>query len=157
MHIKRVIIVLLLLKISNTIHQHIKLEPTKYSTVALIGKPNAGKSTLINCLIGEEIAIATHKPQTTRTSTKGISNHDNVQLCFIDTPGLFKPNPKRNLEKFIVANARKSIKQAHIVVIVLDYSSIQNINLTIDECKTFVKQITSINPKASKNIIIALN
>lgn len=61
--------------------------------VALIGRPNVGKSTLMNCLIGEKIAITSHKPQTTRNKITSILTKDDFQCVFLDTPGIHKPNP----------------------------------------------------------------
>jgi GTP-binding protein Era len=68
----------------------------KSGFVTIIGKPNVGKSTLINLLIGEKIAIVSHKPQATRKSVKGILNSDNYQIIFIDTPGAHHSTKKLN-------------------------------------------------------------
>ncbi len=75
----------------------------KSGFVAIIGKPNVGKSTLLNLLIGEKIAIVSHKPQATRKSVRGILNGDNYQIIFTDTPGIHKANKKLNeaMMKFI--------------------------------------------------------
>ena len=69
----------------------------KSGFVGLIGRPNVGKSTLINTLIGEKIAIVSKKPQTTRNIIKGIYNDDESQIVFVDTPGIHKPNHKLGL------------------------------------------------------------
>ena len=66
----------------------------KSGFVAIIGKPNVGKSTLINRLAGQKIAIVSNKPQTTRTAIKGIINRENAQIIFTDTPGINKPKNK---------------------------------------------------------------
>ena len=66
----------------------------KTGFVGLIGRPNVGKSTLINTLIGEKIAIVSKKPQTTRNIIKGIYNDSDSQIVFVDTPGIHKPNHK---------------------------------------------------------------
>ncbi|MDO8722138.1 MAG: GTPase Era [Syntrophales bacterium] len=63
----------------------------KSGFIGIIGRPNVGKSTLLNMIIGEEIAIATHKPQTTRNRIMGIKNREDGQLIFLDTPGIHKP------------------------------------------------------------------
>ena len=63
----------------------------KCGFVAIIGAPNAGKSTLLNQMVGAKVAIVTHKVQTTRTKVTGIGLHDETQLVFIDTPGIFTP------------------------------------------------------------------
>ena len=66
----------------------------KSGFVAIIGKPNVGKSTLLNRLAGQKIAIVSNKPQTTRTAIKGIINLENAQIIFTDTPGIHKPKNK---------------------------------------------------------------
>ncbi|MDC0120685.1 50S ribosome-binding GTPase, partial [Amylibacter sp.] len=63
---------------------------TKCGFVALIGEPNAGKSTLMNRIVGAKVSIVTHKVQTTRARIRGIAMQENSQLVFVDTPGLFK-------------------------------------------------------------------
>ena len=72
----------------------------KCSTISIIGKPNAGKSTLLNYLIGQKIAIVTPKVQTTRSTITGIITEGDTQLVIIDTPGIF--SPKKRLEKAIL-------------------------------------------------------
>lgn len=67
---------------------------TKSGFVAIVGKPNVGKSSLMNTLLGEKIAIVSSKPQTTRTRILGVLTDENVQLCFLDTPGFHKPKTK---------------------------------------------------------------
>ncbi|MGO7624225.1 GTPase, partial [Rhizobium ruizarguesonis] len=65
--------------------------PTHSGFVALIGPTNAGKSTLVNRLVGAKVSIFSHKVQTTRAIVRGIAIHDNSQIVFMDTPGIFKP------------------------------------------------------------------
>ena len=72
---------------------------TKCGFVALIGEPNAGKSTLMNRIVGAKVSIVTHKVQTTRARIRGIAMQDNSQLVFVDTPGLFKT--RRKLEQIL--------------------------------------------------------
>ncbi len=91
---------------------------TKCGYVALIGAPNAGKSTLLNQFIGTKVSIVSPKVQTTRTLVKGIGIYNNTQIVFIDTPGIFKP--KGNLEKTIVSNAWSGVKDADISVLLVD-------------------------------------
>lgn len=67
---------------------------TKSAFVAIVGKPNVGKSSLLNALLGEKIAIVSSKPQTTRTRIMGVLTEDELQLCFLDTPGFHKPHTK---------------------------------------------------------------
>ncbi|WND01982.1 GTPase Era [Temperatibacter marinus] len=86
--------------------------------VALIGAPNAGKSTLLNALVGMKIAIVTHKVQTTRTQLRGIAIHENSQLIFVDTPGIFKP--KRRLDRAMVSAAWQGADDAEIIALLVD-------------------------------------
>lgn len=86
--------------------------------IAILGEPNAGKSTLINNIVGQKISIVTHKVQTTREKVKGIINIENTQLIFIDTPGIF--TPKKAIEKYIVKNAISSIAEADILLVIID-------------------------------------
>ena len=65
-------------------------EPTRAGFVALIGAPNAGKSTLLNALVGSKVSIVTHKVQTTRALVRGIVVHGRSQIVFVDTPGIFR-------------------------------------------------------------------
>lgn len=67
---------------------------TKSAFVAIVGKPNVGKSSLLNALLGEKIAIVSSKPQTTRTRIMGVLTEEELQLCFLDTPGFHKPHTK---------------------------------------------------------------
>lgn len=73
---------------------------TKCGFVAIIGAPNAGKSTLLNALVGSKVAIVTHKVQTTRARIRGIAMEGDTQIVFVDTPGIFKP--KRRLDRAMV-------------------------------------------------------
>ncbi|MBZ8131887.1 GTPase Era [Afifella sp. IM 167] len=91
---------------------------TRAGFVALIGAPNAGKSTLINRLVGSKVAIVTHKVQTTRSVIRGIAMHDNTQIVFVDTPGIFQP--KKRLEKAMVTTAWASAADADIVAVLID-------------------------------------
>ncbi len=85
---------------------------------AIIGAPNAGKSTLLNQLVGAKVAIVTHKVQTTRTRVTGIGMHDNTQLVFIDTPGIFAP--KRRLDRAMVNAAWKGSEDAETTILMID-------------------------------------
>ena len=86
--------------------------------VALIGAPNAGKSTLVNQLVGAKVSIVTHKVQTTRAIVRGIATHDNAQIVFVDTPGIFKP--RRRLDTAMVTTAWGGAKDADIVLVLID-------------------------------------
>ena len=86
--------------------------------VALIGEPNAGKSTLMNRLVGAKVSIVTHKVQTTRARIRGIAQHEDSQLVFIDTPGLFRT--RRNLDRAMVAAAWSGASDADITVLLVE-------------------------------------
>ncbi len=86
--------------------------------VALVGAPNAGKSTLLNRLVGTKLSIVTPKVQTTRSRVLGIALRGNAQLIFIDTPGIFAP--KRRLDRAMVAAAWAGAEDADLVVVVVD-------------------------------------
>lgn len=91
---------------------------TRSGFVALIGAPNAGKSTLVNKLVGAKVSIVTHKVQTTRAIVRGIATHDNAQIVFIDTPGIFKP--KRRLDTAMVTTAWGGAKDADLILVLID-------------------------------------
>lgn len=92
--------------------------PTRSGFVALIGAPNAGKSTLVNQLVGAKVSIVTHKVQTTRAIVRGIATHDNAQIVFVDTPGIFKP--RRRLDTAMVTTAWGGAKDADLVLVLID-------------------------------------
>ncbi len=91
---------------------------TKAGFIALIGAPNAGKSTLINQLVGTKVSIVTHKVQTTRTIVRGVAMHGAAQLVFIDTPGIFKP--KRRLDRAMVDTAWGGARDADLIALLVD-------------------------------------
>ncbi|WP_420417367.1 GTPase Era [Pacificispira sp.] len=85
---------------------------------AIIGAPNAGKSTLVNKLVGAKVSIVTHKVQTTRTRVLGIALHGDAQIAFIDTPGIFKP--RRRLDRAMVSAAWQGAQDADATVLLID-------------------------------------
>ncbi|MFQ5346532.1 MAG: GTPase Era [Rhodothalassiaceae bacterium] len=91
---------------------------TRCGFVAIIGAPNAGKSTLLNSLVGQKVAIVTPKVQTTRTGLTGIATFADSQIIFVDTPGIFRP--RRRLERAMVATAWRGAEDADLVVLVID-------------------------------------
>ncbi|MGI9368708.1 MAG: GTPase Era [Ruegeria sp.] len=86
--------------------------------IALIGEPNAGKSTLLNRMVGAKVSIVTHKVQTTRTRIRGVAMEGDAQLVFVDTPGLFKP--RRRLDRAMVAAAWGGAADADVVVLMVE-------------------------------------
>lgn len=92
---------------------------TRFGTVALVGSPNAGKSTLLNTLLGTKLSIVCHKRQTTRTRIAGILIHDTSQMVLMDTPGIFF-DAKSRLEKYMVAKAWQALFEADEVVLLVD-------------------------------------
>ncbi len=91
---------------------------TRSGFVALIGAPNAGKSTLVNRLVGAKVSIVSHKVQTTRALVRGIATHDKTQIVLIDTPGIFAP--RRRLDRAMVTTAWGGAKDADIVLVLID-------------------------------------
>lgn len=90
----------------------------KTGMVALVGRPNAGKSTLLNRLVGEKVAITSNKPQTTRTRILGVRNDPGGQIVFVDTPGVHKPTHRLNVR--MVDAAMDAMREVDVVVLVVD-------------------------------------
>ena len=95
----------------------------KSGFVSIIGRPNVGKSTLLNRLIGEKISIMTSKPQTTRTKITGILNGENSQIVFIDTPGIHKP--KHKLGDVMNQTVNESIKDVDLLIFIVEADDTQ--------------------------------
>lgn len=91
---------------------------TRCGFIALIGAPNAGKSTLLNALVGAKVTIVSHKVQTTRALIRGIAMEGNAQLIFVDTPGIFAP--KRRLDRAMVNTAWTGAHDADLVALLID-------------------------------------
>ncbi len=91
---------------------------TKAGFVALIGEPNAGKSTLLNRMVGAKVSIVTHKVQTTRARIRGVAMEGESQIVFVDTPGLFKP--RRRLDRAMVAAAWGGAADADVIVLLIE-------------------------------------
>lgn len=90
----------------------------KSGFIGIIGRPNVGKSTLLNSIIGEKIAIATHKPQTTRNKIMGIKNLSDGQLIFLDTPGIHKASTPLN--QYMVTTAMDTFRSADILLLIVE-------------------------------------
>lgn len=118
----------------------------KTITVCIIGKPNAGKSTLLNHIIGEKISIVTPKVQTTRSVITGIITNNDTQIILFDTPGIFEP--KKKLEKAMVRCAWSSINEADIIVLLIDITKpIDNVT----------KQVISRLKELTFNVVYVFN
>jgi GTP-binding protein Era len=92
--------------------------PTRAGFVALIGEPNAGKSTLLNRMVGAKVSIVTHKVQTTRTRIRGVAMQGASQIVFVDTPGLFRP--RRRLDRAMVKAAWGGAADADVIVLLIE-------------------------------------
>jgi GTPase len=114
--------------------------------VSICGAPNAGKSTLVNYLVGQKVTIVSPKVQTTRDVIRGILTEGDTQVVFLDTPGIFKP--KRNLEKLIVKNAHSGIRDGQLVCLVIDGKT------GIDKNSSFI--LHELKAKGRK-VVVALN
>src|SRR5712692_8644133 len=97
-----------------------KIQNPKFGVVALVGRPNAGKSTLLNRILGQKVSIVSAKPQTTRNRIVGILNEPRGQIAFLDTPGIHKPLHKMNVR--MMDHVRTSLGEADIVALLLDVS-----------------------------------
>ena len=93
-------------------------EQLRAGFVAVIGAPNAGKSTLVNALVGQKVAIVSGKPQTTRARLMGIAIEDGAQILLVDTPGIFEP--RRRLDRAMVAAAWTGAQDADLILFVID-------------------------------------
>ncbi len=90
----------------------------KSGFVGIIGRPNVGKSTLLNAIIGEKVAITSSKAQTTRNAIRGIYTDDEYQIVFIDTPGIHKPRNK--LGTYLINTARSTLKEVDVILFLVD-------------------------------------
>ena len=91
---------------------------TRAGTVALLGRPNVGKSSLLNAILGEKIAATTHKPQTTQRQLRGIHTRGQSQIIFVDTPGLHKA--EKGLHAFMVSQAIDAARDVDLLVVVVE-------------------------------------
>ncbi|MGE4547257.1 MAG: GTPase Era [Desulfurella sp.] len=114
----------------------------KSGYVALIGKPNVGKSTFLNLMLGEKLSIVTNKPQTTRTPIKGILTKDNYQIIFIDTPGIHESTKKLN--QVMLSSIKATIEDADVCLIIADSPN-----------NSYIKNYEDLLSK--KNIILLIN
>ena len=121
--------------------------PTRCGYVAVVGAPNAGKSTLTNRLVGAKVSIVTPKVQTTRARITAIAVQDEVQIVFVDTPGIFR-TPKRRLERAMLQAAWGGTEDADVVVLLVDAKRGLD-----DDARTIVEGLA----KAGRRAVLALN
>lgn len=118
----------------------------KSLSVCIVGKPNAGKSTLMNLLIGQKLSIVTPKVQTTRSIITGIITIDDTQIILFDTPGIFEP--KKKLEKAMVRCAWSSLSSADIITLIIDSTVALD-----DMMETIIKRLSAVG----KPIVFLMN
>ena len=116
-------------------------------TVALLGRPNVGKSTLLNCIAGMKIAIVSHKPQTTRTNIRSIYNTEDTQIIFTDTPGVHKPGTK--MGGFMVERSFRSAIAADVVLLIADGR--------FKEPGSVEKRLINLCRENKKRVVLAIN
>ncbi len=114
---------------------------TKCGFVAVIGAPNAGKSTLVNALVGAKVSIVSPKVQTTRSRVNGIMLEDNAQVIFTDTPGIF--NPHKRFDRAMVSSAWGGLEGADLLLLVLDARKGYS-----DDAKAIIEKLVKSNRKA---------
>ncbi len=124
-------------------------EDHRSGVVAVVGRPNVGKSTLINRILGQKIAIVTNKPQTTRKRQLGIYSTEDMQMIFADTPGLHRPHNK--LGEYMKDVAEDTIKDADVILWVLDASE------PPEDGERFIAETLNALVGTSKPVILALN
>ncbi|MGE5148004.1 MAG: GTPase Era, partial [Candidatus Eiseniibacteriota bacterium] len=126
-------------------------EPTRCGFVALVGAPNAGKSTLLNALVGAKLSIVTPKVQTTRTRIRGVATERATHNVFVDTPAIFAP--KRRLERAMVAAAWAGAADADLVVVVVDAAALGGKGEPDADTRRIIEGLRAAGRKA----ILALN
>lgn len=119
----------------------------KMGYITVVGKPNAGKSTLVNKLVGFKVAITTPKPQTTRFNIKGIITSETSQMVFIDTPGVHKPENK--LGSYMMEGVEKSINSVDVIIYLVDATKPKIDSVTEKIIKNIIQ--------SKKKVILAIN
>ncbi len=113
----------------------------RFGYVAIIGKPNAGKSTLLNAILGEQLSIVTAKPETTRRSVVGIYTNEEMQAIFLDTPGIV-PRPKFELHRQMLGYIHQAIEEAQAILVIVDIteSTTSLLNLLSEDFRRDVQE-----------------
>lgn len=145
---------------TETDHTPVQNTAQRAGFAAIIGAPNAGKSTLVNRLTGSKVSIVTQKVQTTRFPVRGIAMHENAQIVLVDTPGVF--NPRRRLDRAMVASAWAGADDADVVVHLVDAQAHLGAESkegtpadrkSAEDTETIIKNLN----KMGKQVILALN
>merc|ERR1711991_166439 len=116
---------------------------TRAGFATLIGAPNAGKSTLMNAMVGQKVSIVTPKVQTTRSRVRGIAMHHDTQTIFVDTPGIFKP--KRRLDRAMVQAAWQGAEDGDVLLLLHDCAR-RDVD---DETLIILDNLARYSPEAS--------
>ena len=119
---------------------------TKCGYVAIVGRPNVGKSTLMNSLVGEKLSIVTPKPQTTRTRVLGILTEDDAQMIFLDTPGFLRP--RGPLQEAMVEEVRDGLSDSDVVLAITDATDLGG---------TFDRELRELLRSSGRPTVVALN
>ena len=122
----------------------------KSGFVAIIGRPNVGKSTLLNAILGEKIAIVSKKPQTTRNKIRGIKNIENAQIIFLDTPGIH--TAKGYLNKFMVKEALSALEDVDCIIYMVEAA-----REVIEEELFIIENFKKVAPDGQPPIILCIN
>jgi GTP-binding protein Era len=125
---------------------------TQCGYVAFLGAPNAGKSTLLNQLAGQKLAIVTPKAQTTRHRLTGIVMHEQTQLVLVDVPGVFEPPKKQKFEQAMVSCAWQNVADADVIVVLVDAA--RGIK---GETKLLLEGLKDRLPGARRDVVLVLN
>ena len=118
------------------------MSQTRCGFVAILGAPNAGKSTLINALIGEKVSIVTRKAQTTRSTVRGVLTRGQAQIVFVDTPGLFAP--RRRLDRAMVASAWGAAADADLLMLIIDARKEAGETTLTEETQSILAELAAI-------------
>jgi GTP-binding protein Era len=124
-------------------------EQTRCGFAAVIGAPNAGKSTLVNALVGSKVSIVTPKVQTTRMAVKGVAMHGRTQIVFVDTPGIFKP--RRKLDRAMVNAAWAGAGDADAILLIVDAAELtaQPDGLAARDTRAIIEGLKTSKTKAA--------